>query len=200
MVLTSLASILSDNPRMPHPLTITFRPRRNVKYQSRYRFEVAHGEGFDIVLSGHGTYEVTSSSPLILAKSLVTNICPVSGKYQAWNTPSHRLQDVRQTVTEGECNSVVAVRCSLSRVVLGRGASRRNWDVGQERGRGGGIDHGTKGAFVRRGGGSTWRSERCVPGVGVATTTTGLLYTGDRGVLRLTSSTSRRMAYGSLSN
>ena len=46
-----------ENPRMPRPLRVTFAPRRNVRYASRFRFEVEHGQGFDIVLSGCGTYE-----------------------------------------------------------------------------------------------------------------------------------------------
>uniref|UniRef100_A0A7S2RRU6 Uncharacterized protein n=1 Tax=Rhizochromulina marina TaxID=1034831 RepID=A0A7S2RRU6_9STRA len=47
----------TENPKSPRPLVVTFRPKRNVAYQCRYRFEVEHGEGFDVVLSGMGTYE-----------------------------------------------------------------------------------------------------------------------------------------------
>lgn len=53
----NLARKNDDNPRMPRPVVVTFRPPKNVAYQSRFRFEVEHGEGFDLVLSGHGTYE-----------------------------------------------------------------------------------------------------------------------------------------------
>ena len=42
--------------RAPRPLAVTFRPKRNRAYQSRFRVEVEGGEGFDVVLSGKGTY------------------------------------------------------------------------------------------------------------------------------------------------
>jgi len=46
-----------DNPKAPRPIKITFRPARNKSYQSRFRFEVQQGEGFDLLISGRGTYE-----------------------------------------------------------------------------------------------------------------------------------------------
>jgi hypothetical protein len=46
-----------DNPKAPRPVKVTFRPGRNRSYQSRFRFEVAQGEGFDLLVSGRGTYE-----------------------------------------------------------------------------------------------------------------------------------------------
>ena len=46
-----------ENERMPRPVRVRFAPRKNVRYCSRFRFEVAHGQGFDVVLSGCGTYE-----------------------------------------------------------------------------------------------------------------------------------------------
>uniref|UniRef100_A0A7S2DBV6 Uncharacterized protein n=1 Tax=Octactis speculum TaxID=3111310 RepID=A0A7S2DBV6_9STRA len=49
-----------DNHRAPRPITVTFQPKKNLEYQSRFRFEVAYGEGFDVVLSGKGTYEEDS--------------------------------------------------------------------------------------------------------------------------------------------
>jgi hypothetical protein len=41
----------------PLPVKIVFRPNGNQSYQSRFRFIVEHGEGFDVVFSGKGTYE-----------------------------------------------------------------------------------------------------------------------------------------------
>lgn len=45
------------NPRVPLPVTVTFKPKRDVKYCSRFRFDVHKGEPFDIVLQGVGSYE-----------------------------------------------------------------------------------------------------------------------------------------------
>ena len=58
---TSLDAALKNeakaNARMPYPITVTFTPTKNVKYCSRFRFDVHKGEGFDIVLQGVGSYE-----------------------------------------------------------------------------------------------------------------------------------------------
>ena len=58
---TSLAQSLADdaaaNPRAPKPVKVTFAPKRNVRYCSRFRFDVHHGESFDVVLQGAGSYE-----------------------------------------------------------------------------------------------------------------------------------------------
>ena len=53
----SLARDAEANPRAPRPVTVTFAPKRNVRYCSRFRFEVSHGEAFDVVLQGAGSYE-----------------------------------------------------------------------------------------------------------------------------------------------
>ncbi|KAH8098425.1 hypothetical protein JL720_1368 [Aureococcus anophagefferens] len=45
------------NPRVPLPVTVTFKPKRDVKYCSRFRFDVHKGEPVDIVLQGVGSYE-----------------------------------------------------------------------------------------------------------------------------------------------
>ena len=45
------------NYRAPRPIKVTFRPHANRAYQSRFRFMVDKGEGFDLVLAGKGTYE-----------------------------------------------------------------------------------------------------------------------------------------------
>ena len=58
---TSLAQSLKNdaaaNPRAPKPVKVTFAPKRNVRYCSRFRFDVHHGESFDVVLQGAGSYE-----------------------------------------------------------------------------------------------------------------------------------------------
>jgi len=42
--------------RFGRPIVVTFSPKLNVGYKSRFRFEVESGEGFDFVLYGYGTY------------------------------------------------------------------------------------------------------------------------------------------------
>ena len=53
----SLANDAAANPRAPKPVKVTFAPKRNVRYCSRFRFDVHHGESFDVVLQGAGSYE-----------------------------------------------------------------------------------------------------------------------------------------------
>ena len=53
----SLADDAAANPRAPKPVRVTFSPKRNVRYCSRFRFDVHHGESFDVVLQGAGSYE-----------------------------------------------------------------------------------------------------------------------------------------------
>ena len=43
--------------RTPRGIKVTFRPPAARTFRSRFRFQVDHGEGFDVVLSGAGTYE-----------------------------------------------------------------------------------------------------------------------------------------------
>jgi hypothetical protein len=52
----SLRARNDGNFRAPRPLVVTFRPKHARAYQSRFRIEVEKGEGFDVVLSGKGTY------------------------------------------------------------------------------------------------------------------------------------------------
>ena len=52
-----LADEAAANARKPCPITVTFRPRKNTTYCSRFRMDVEHGEGFDVVLQGAGSYE-----------------------------------------------------------------------------------------------------------------------------------------------
>ncbi len=44
---------------LPKPLAldVRFTPRAPLVYRSRFRFSVAHGESFEVVLSGRGTFE-----------------------------------------------------------------------------------------------------------------------------------------------
>lgn len=48
----------------PLPVTIFFRPVRNVRYSSRFRFSCEFGNTFDILLEGEGTYEENLHKPL----------------------------------------------------------------------------------------------------------------------------------------
>ena len=41
----------------PAALDVRFVPRAPVLYRSRFRFSVAHGESFEVVLTGRGTFE-----------------------------------------------------------------------------------------------------------------------------------------------
>mmetsp|Transcript_28938 Transcript_28938/g.67308 ORF Transcript_28938/g.67308 Transcript_28938/m.67308 type:complete len:2187 (+) Transcript_28938:98-6658(+) len=56
----TLTRLNDNNPRAPRPVVVTFRPSIAAQYQSRFRFEVERGEGFDVVLSGTGTYSENS--------------------------------------------------------------------------------------------------------------------------------------------
>ena len=44
------------NSRNPRAITIKFKPHLDKRYRSRFRFEVEEGSGFDVVLTGRGTY------------------------------------------------------------------------------------------------------------------------------------------------
>ena len=41
----------------PVGIPVRFTPKQNVRYSSRFRVGVKNGDGFDIVLSGRGTYD-----------------------------------------------------------------------------------------------------------------------------------------------
>lgn len=42
---------------MPAKLTVTFRPKKNVLYKSKFRFIVENGLACDVILKGKGSYE-----------------------------------------------------------------------------------------------------------------------------------------------
>lgn len=48
----------------PLPITITFSPKTNQYYQSRYRITCEYGNSFDFILKGKGTYEDYEHFPL----------------------------------------------------------------------------------------------------------------------------------------
>lgn len=50
--------------RYPIPITIVFKPTRNVKYSSRFRFTCEFGNSFDVLLEGSGTYEEHEHMPI----------------------------------------------------------------------------------------------------------------------------------------
>ena len=47
----------SEGVPAPAALDVRFAPRAAVVYASRFRFAVAHGEAFEVVLTGRGTFE-----------------------------------------------------------------------------------------------------------------------------------------------
>jgi hypothetical protein len=53
------AAALRASPGLPAPATldVRFAPKAAVVYASRFRFAVAHGEAFEVVLTGRGTFE-----------------------------------------------------------------------------------------------------------------------------------------------
>ena len=52
-----LRSVNVKNPRNPRAITVRFNPKLDKRYKSRYRFVVEEGLGFDVVLTGRGTYK-----------------------------------------------------------------------------------------------------------------------------------------------
>ena len=53
----ALAREAEANPRAPRPVAVTFHPKTNRRYCSRFRFDVDGGEGFDVVFQGAGSFE-----------------------------------------------------------------------------------------------------------------------------------------------
>ena len=53
----ALAKEAAANPRAPRPVGVTFKPKTNRRYCSRFRFCVEEGEGFDVVFQGAGSFE-----------------------------------------------------------------------------------------------------------------------------------------------
>ena len=50
--------------RYPIPINIKFKPSRNVRYSSRFRFTCEYGNTFDVLLEGEGTFEEHEHRPL----------------------------------------------------------------------------------------------------------------------------------------
>ena len=48
----------------PMPISISFHPKKNVRYCSRFRFSCEFANTFDVVLQGEGTYEEHEHHPL----------------------------------------------------------------------------------------------------------------------------------------
>lgn len=48
----------------PMPITILFKPKKNVRYCSRFRFSCEFANSFDVVLQGEGTFEEHEHKPL----------------------------------------------------------------------------------------------------------------------------------------
>lgn len=48
----------------PAPISVTFKPKKNVSYCSRFRFSCEFGNAFDIIVLGQGTYEENEHKPL----------------------------------------------------------------------------------------------------------------------------------------
>jgi hypothetical protein len=48
----------------PMPVQVLFKPRKNLRYNSRFRFTCEYGNAFDVILQGEGTYEEHEHKPL----------------------------------------------------------------------------------------------------------------------------------------
>ena len=48
----------------PIPINVRFKPKKNQRYSSRFRFSCEYGNTFDIILEGSGTYEEHEHAPL----------------------------------------------------------------------------------------------------------------------------------------
>ena len=46
------------------PINIIFKPRKNLRYCSRFRFSCQYGNDFDVILRGEGTYEEQEHEPI----------------------------------------------------------------------------------------------------------------------------------------
>ena len=53
-----------DSEQFPLPIRIRFKPEKNCRYSSRFRFSCEFGNTFDILLEGKGTYEEHEHAPL----------------------------------------------------------------------------------------------------------------------------------------
>ncbi|GMH80067.1 hypothetical protein TL16_g08388 [Triparma laevis f. inornata] len=51
-----LRKVNTINPRNPRAITVKFKPGLDKRYRSRFRFDVEEGLGFDVLLTGRGTY------------------------------------------------------------------------------------------------------------------------------------------------
>ena len=64
MTTTTTNSTTNNDIHYPMPITIMFRPNKNQKYCSRFRFTCEFANSFDLVLQGEGTYEEHEHQPL----------------------------------------------------------------------------------------------------------------------------------------
>ena len=62
---SSAASDTRSDALYPMPIQITFKPRKNIRYNSRFRFTCEYGNAFDLILQGEGTYEENEHKPLM---------------------------------------------------------------------------------------------------------------------------------------
>lgn len=51
------------NAKYPAPITVKFKPRKNIRYKSRFRFVCEFGNSFDVIMQGEGTYEEHEHNP-----------------------------------------------------------------------------------------------------------------------------------------
>ena len=61
---SSAASETKSDALYPMPIQIAFKPRKNLRYNSRFRFTCEYGNAFDLILQGEGTYEENEHKPL----------------------------------------------------------------------------------------------------------------------------------------
>lgn len=52
------------DPVFPMPISIKFKPKKNVSYSSRFSLVCQYGNTFDVILEGSGTYEEHLHKPL----------------------------------------------------------------------------------------------------------------------------------------
>ena len=62
---SSAASETRSDALYPMPIQISFKPRKNLRYNSRFRFTCEYGNAFDLILQGEGTYEENEHKPLM---------------------------------------------------------------------------------------------------------------------------------------
>ena len=55
---------MNSDVKHPTSITVKFTPRKNIRYNSRFRFVCEYGNSFDVILQGEGTYEEHEHKPL----------------------------------------------------------------------------------------------------------------------------------------